>query len=125
MAPLKKAPVLPEKVQSVTVRVPPLAMAPAVWLGVAGLPEKVLLFTIRVPLLALRMAPPYTRALLPEKVLLVTDTVPPLLAMAPPHSLSKQNEHTAPTPLARVRFWTANVTHEFTENTCTVPPPLM
>src|SRR6266566_6593588 len=65
----------------------------------------------------LLMAPP-PLALLLEKVLLVTLRVPPLFSMAPP-------------PLgvelasAMVRFWTVNMTPEFTENTPTVPPPLM
>src|SRR5437867_3680477 len=66
------------------------------------------------------MAPPTVAALLPEKVLLVTVTVPPLLMMAPP-----PGENRPLLPLAIVRFWTVNVTPEFTTNTPTVPPPLM
>src|SRR5438132_7085092 len=65
----------------------------------------------------LRTPPPAPAALLPEKVLVVTVSVPPL-KMAPPTT-------PAPPPLAMVRFWTVNVTAEFTENTPTVPPPLM
>src|SRR5438128_1524468 len=61
--------------------------------------------------------PPAPPPLLLEKVLLVTVSVPPL-EMAPPTT-------PAPPPLAMVRFWTVNVTAEFTENTPTVPPPLM
>src|SRR5262245_58480065 len=89
----------------------------------ALLSEKVLSVTVRVPLLA--MAPPTNPAptllkgaLLPEKVLSVTVRVPPLLLlMAPPAVLLF--------PLAMVSFWTVNLTAESTENTATFPPPLM
>src|SRR6266516_2176149 len=68
------------------------------------------------------MAPPIL-ALLTEKVLLVTVNTPPLLLkMAPPHVPKAQG---APTASAMVRFWTVNVTPEFTTNTPTIPPPLM
>src|SRR2546425_5618172 len=65
------------------------------------------------------MAPPPAPpalALLPEKVLLVTLAVP-LLKMAPPFVEAE--------PLAMVRFWTVNLTPEFTKNTPTALPPLM
>src|SRR6266581_1266832 len=86
-----------------------LKMAPP---RLALLPEKALLVTVRVP--ALWIAP-----LFAEKVLLVMIVVPPLL-MAPP----MVPPMTVP-PLAMDRFWTMNVTPEFTENTPTVLPPLM
>src|SRR5207253_51339 len=65
------APMLPEKVLSVTVSVPPLMMATS---DPPLLPEKVQLVTVIV-LTLLVMTPPLT-ALLPEKVQLVTVTVP-------------------------------------------------
>src|SRR5262249_17045605 len=54
----------------------------------------------------------------PEKVLFITVSTPgKLLWMAPPLP--------ALLPLAMVRLSTVNVTHGSTENTLTVPPPLM
>src|SRR5439155_16739703 len=64
----------------------------------------------------LKMAPASLLALLPENVLSVTVSMP-RLKMAPPLLPEA--------PLAMVRFWTVNVMPEFTENTPTVPPPLM
>src|SRR5438552_9477258 len=66
------------------------------------------------------MAPP-TLEKLAEKVLLVTVSVP-LLQTAPP--LPKQSLEPLK-PLAMVRFWTVNVTSEFTTNTPTMFPPLI
>src|SRR6266478_4958854 len=84
----------------------------------APLPEKVLLVTVSVPPLFWMAPPPapLALALLPEKVLLVTLAVP-LLKMAPPFVEAE--------PLAMVRFWTVNLTPEFTKNTPTALPPLM
>src|SRR5207247_1025809 len=116
-------PLLPEKVQLVTMRVSliPLAMAPPPWEKLVLFAEKVQLVTVRKVPFSLRMAPPSPPVLLPEKVLLVAVPVPAMLSAAPPGSTRVPKAD----PLAMVRFSTVNVTPEFTENTPTVPPPLM
>src|SRR5438445_6309124 len=70
----------------------------------ALLPEKVLLVTFSGPWLSMAPPKPVEEEVLPENMLLVTFSVPPLV-MAPAGQL------------AMVRFWTANVTQEFTKNT--------
>src|SRR5438093_4427722 len=72
---------LPEKVSLVTVRVPPLSMAPPTVLAL--LLEKVLLVTPSTPVL-FSTAPPLLLALLPETVLLATVAVAQVRWLARP-----------------------------------------
>src|SRR6516165_7326524 len=76
---------LPDRVLSLTVTVPLLAMPPPLYMP-AELPDRVLLLTVSLP--SLKMAPPPEMgnpvAELPDRVLLLTVSVPPVYKYRPP-----------------------------------------